>query len=127
VAEEEFRMGGGLQYGESGQLNDQLATMEDAGLPATPLVEADVDLNMLPEEAVLPSGMDEYDEELLGPSRTDRPITHGAPYGLGANFAPARDETEQDYRRRVAEDLLKVGRAVPDDAKVWALRALAGE
>lgn len=70
---------------------------------------------------------DDLDAEFLGPTRyPNRPLTNGAPFGPGADFVALPNESDQQFLGRVAERMLQGGRQVPDDAKVWALRVLAG-
>jgi len=53
-----------------------------------------------------------YDEALFAPSdRPDEPITHGAPFGPGANFVALPYEDEYAFRRRVADELESSGPA----------------
>jgi hypothetical protein len=73
------------------------------------------------------SGGDEYDQELLAPTNfPDRPLTHGAEFGPGADFLPSPRENDSDFMVRIATRMLQQS-YLPDDAKVWAARVLAGE
>lgn len=49
-----------------------------------------------------------YDNALFAPSdRPHEPITHGAPFGEGANFVQLPYEDEYAFRRRIADELSK--------------------
>lgn len=51
-----------------------------------------------------------YDDVAFGPSdRPDEPITHGAPFGAGANFVALPYEDEFTFRHRVADELERDG------------------
>lgn len=53
-----------------------------------------------------------YDDAVFAPSdRPDEPITHGAPFGPGANFVALPYEDEFAFRRRVADELESSGPA----------------
>jgi hypothetical protein len=53
-----------------------------------------------------------YDDALFAPTdRPDEPITHGAPFGAGANFVALPYEDEFAFRRRVADELESSGTA----------------
>jgi hypothetical protein len=68
---------------------------------ATPMGAADLPAGFDPQDV---SGG--YDEALFAPSdRPHEPLTHGAPFGDGANFTPMPAEDEWAFRRRIADQL----------------------
>lgn len=74
---------------------------------------------------VLPDTADEFDAVMLaGTDFPERPLTHGAPFGPGANAVPLPRESEQAFLRRIAMQMLEAG--APEDAKLWAARVIAG-
>lgn len=55
---------------------------------------------------------DGYDDALFGPTmRPTEPLTHGAPFGPGANFVPRPDEDNRSFSLRVADELEATGSA----------------
>lgn len=101
VGDAEFRMGGGLEYGDAGELNAAITYRQ-----STP--------------------RDPIDEEVFAPTdRPDEPITQGMPFGPGDNFSASPDETEGQRLARIATSMLQTP-GTPDDAVVWAARQLGG-
>lgn len=70
---------------------------------------------------------DGYDDYLFAEtSRPAEPLTHGSPFGAGANFVPRPQETPRSFMLRVAGDLERAPGAGPEVQKLIA-RIRAGE
>jgi len=106
VAAGEFNKPEGAEHGTGAALRRLAGTVEAPRPERTPRVRvvspAQEQNQPIPEEDA--SGG--YDEALFAPSdRADEPITHGAPFGAGANFVALPYEDEFAFRRRVADTL----------------------
>ncbi len=72
------------------------------------------------------SAHDPVDDVLFAPTDfANRPITHGAPYGPGANFVRTPKLSDRALLSRAAQRILEHKADVPDDALVWAMKVLA--
>lgn len=128
----DFRVQGtDLPKGSSQQLEEGYAF---AGPPEAQETDAATyepgEEDLLAEEAFFTdeAATDELDEQLFSPTdHPERPLTHGAPFGPGADFVASPLTSEQDHMNRVAQRVLEAGRQVPDDALLWATRVLMGE
>jgi hypothetical protein len=70
---------------------------------------------------------DGFDDYLFAEtSRPAEPLTHGSPFGAGANFVPRPAETPRSFMLRVAADLERAPGAGPEVQKLIA-RIRAGE
>lgn len=86
----------------------------------------------LPPEAFAPPQLTNdlnggLDGELFGPSRRpNEPVTHGAPFGPGADFTPLPQETDRAFMLRVADDLTQ-SPAATNQTKKYLARIRLGE
>lgn len=105
-----------FREGSEPQMEPQAPAMVEVGSATEPMqpVYADVD--------------DELDSELLGPTDFPGvPLSAGADYGAGSRFTRLSSESDDEFMGRIARQMLMAGRSVPEDARVWAARTLAGE
>jgi len=58
--------------------------------------------------------------------RPGEPVTAGAPVGPGSDFNRYADETDAEFKMRMAQTILKSPN-VSRESKAWAARAAAGE
>ena len=129
----EFRtQGTELPYGARKELARQTAFAEAAAPPSPPAEPRPVAEAVPVEEEppamqlVSPAGADELDAFLFAPTDfPDRPLTDGAPFGPGRNELVLPQEDERAFLHRVARRMLEEP-GVPEDAKVWAARVIAG-
>lgn len=71
---------------------------------------------------------DNLDAELFAPTdNPDRPLTHGAPTGPGANAVFAPRLSDRAMLARIGERMLANRDSLPESAVIWAVRAALGQ
>ena len=106
-----IRAGSEAPHGESADLarmalprGGTAPTQQQANPTAGPAQAAPIPGGVVPPTA--PDLNDGFDPALLGPThRPDEPVTHGAPFGPGANFTQASYEDDRTFALRVADTL----------------------
>jgi hypothetical protein len=69
---------------------------------------------------------DEFDDFAFEPTWfPQRPLTHGASFGPGANTVATPPRNEDDMLDDIAAEMIRTGG--PESNQIWAARRLAGE
>lgn len=101
-----------LDYGDAEAANALLGFVDDA--------ELDDD-----DDEFVPAG--EEESFIFGPTdRPEEPLTQGAPIGPGSDFLRFSYESDDQFTRRVAEQIISLPTA-PGEARGFARRLLEGE